>query len=121
LSTWKKNKEKIFKQFADITGTQDEEDKEDEEDDDDKDEDNLSRLTAEQVRLAITVLEDLSIFSKFGEEMLASLKDLNKNIKRDYDDTCKQSIITDFFSKNLSKKQLKRTVFVFHQPRTPNK
>ena len=32
--------------------------------------------------------------------MLASLKDLNKNIKRDYDDTCKQSIIiTDFFQK----------------------
>lgn len=85
--------------IADITGTQDEEDEEDEEDDDDKDEDNLSRPTAEQVRSAITVLEDLSVFSKFGEEMLASLKDLNKNIKRDYDDTCKQSIITDFFQK----------------------
>ncbi|XP_057296214.1 tigger transposable element-derived protein 4-like [Hydractinia symbiolongicarpus] len=86
--------------IADITGTQDEEDEEDEEDDDDKDEDNLSRPTAEQLRSAITVLEDLSVFSEFGEEMLASQKNLNKNIKRDYDDTCKQSIITDFFQKN---------------------
>ena len=70
-----------------------------EKDDDDKDEDNLSKPTAEQVHSAIIVLENLSILSKFGEEMLASLKDLNKNIKRDYDDTCKQSIITDFFQK----------------------
>ena len=78
--------------IAEITGTQDEE----LEDEDDKDED---KLTAKQVRSAIAVLEDLSIFSKFEEEMMASLKDLNLNIKRDYDIACKQKVITDFFSK----------------------
>ena len=77
--------------IAEITGTQDEE----LEDEDDKDED---KLTAKQVRSAIAVLEDLSIFSKFKKEMMASLKDLNLNIKRDYDIACKQKVITDFFS-----------------------
>ena len=82
--------------IAEITGTQDEELEDEDDNEDDKDED---KLTAKQVRSAIAVLEDLSIFSKFEEEMMASLKDLNLNIKRDYDIACKQKVITDFFSK----------------------
>ena len=39
-------------------------------DEDDKDEGKLTRSTAEQVRSTIKVLEDLSIFSKFLEEMM---------------------------------------------------
>ena len=82
--------------IAEITETQDEELEDEDDNEDDKDED---KLTAKQVRSAIAVLEDLSIFSKFEEEMMASLKDLNLNIKRDYDIACKQKVITDFFSK----------------------
>jgi len=52
--------------IAEITGTQDEELEDEDDNEDDKDED---KLTAKQVRLAIAVLEDLSIFSKFEEEI----------------------------------------------------
>ena len=79
--------------------TQDEKLEDEDHNEDDKDEDELARPTAEQVRSAIAVLEDLSIFSKFGEEMMKSLKDLNRSIKRDYDFVCIQKVITDFFSK----------------------
>ncbi|XP_057290295.1 tigger transposable element-derived protein 4-like [Hydractinia symbiolongicarpus] len=84
--------------IAEITGTQDEELEEvDEEDKEEKDK--ITRPTAEQVRTAINVLEDLSIFSHFGEEMIASLRDLNRNIAKDFDMSCEQTVITDFFSK----------------------
>ena len=81
--------------IADITGAEDEE--LDDEDEDDKDEDKVTRPTADQVQSAITVLEDLSLFSKFGEDMIVSLKNLNHNINKDHDFVCKQKLITDFF------------------------
>ena len=43
----------------------------------DKNENKLTRPTVKQVRSTIKVLEDVSIFSKFGEELMASLEDLN--------------------------------------------
>ena len=82
--------------IADITGAEEEESEVD--DEDDKDEDKLTRPTADQVRSAITVLEDLSLFSKFGEDMIVHLKYLNHNINKDRDFNCKQKVITDFFS-----------------------
>ena len=85
--------------IAEVTGTQHEDLEDDEDDREDKEEDKITRPTTEQVRTAITVLEDLSIFSHFGEEMIASLKDLNHNIKKDFDMSCKQAVIIDFFSK----------------------
>ena len=39
------------------------------------------------------------IFFKFGEEIMAFLKDLNRSIKKDCDIACKRNVITDFFSK----------------------
>ena len=39
----------------------------------------------DQVLSAITVLKDLSIFSDFGKEIIASPKSLNESIKKDYD------------------------------------
>ncbi|XP_057305268.1 tigger transposable element-derived protein 4-like [Hydractinia symbiolongicarpus] len=84
--------------IAEITGTQDEE-LEEVDEEDKEEEDKITRPTAEQVRTAINVLEDLSIFSHFGEEMIASLRDLNRNIAKDFDMSCKQTVITDFFSK----------------------
>ena len=45
--------------------------------------------------------------------MMASLKDLNYNIKNDHDISCYEKVITDLFlSKNLIK-QLKCIVFDF--------
>ena len=82
--------------IADITEAEDEEFEVD--DEDDKDEDKLTRPTADQVRSAITVLEVLSSFSKFGEDMIVLLKNLNHNINKDHDFICKQKVITDFFS-----------------------
>ncbi|XP_057307425.1 tigger transposable element-derived protein 6-like [Hydractinia symbiolongicarpus] len=84
--------------ITEITGTQDEE-LEEVDEEDKEEEDKITRPTAEQVRTAINVLEDLSIFSHFGEEMIASLRDLNRNIAKDFDMSCKQTVITDIFSK----------------------
>ncbi|XP_057302680.1 tigger transposable element-derived protein 4-like [Hydractinia symbiolongicarpus] len=70
--------------IAEITGTQYEE-LEEVDEEDKEEEDKITRPTAEQVRTAINVLEDLSIFSHFGEEMIASLRDLNRNIAKDFD------------------------------------
>ena len=36
---------------------------------------------------------------KFGEEIMAFLKDLNRTIKKDCDIACKRNVNTDFFSK----------------------
>ena len=84
--------------IADITGAEDEELEVDDENEDDKDEDKVTRPTADQVQSAITVLEDLCLFSKFGEDMMVCLKNLNHNIHKDHDFICKQKVITDFFS-----------------------
>ena len=52
-------------------------------------------------------IEDLSIFSKVGEEMIAFLKDLNHHIERDYGIACKEKVITDFYlSKELIIKKI---------------
>ena len=57
----------------------------------------ITKPTTEEVLKAVSVLEDFSLFSDFGEAMLASLKDLNYNIKQDIDINSKQTVITDFF------------------------
>ena len=43
--------------------------------------------------------------------MMASLKDLNRNIKKNYDSACKQKVITDFF---LSKKMIMKKTTDMH-------
>ena len=43
--------------------------------------------------------------------MIASLKDLNRNIKKDYDISCKEKVITDFYpSKKLIMKNLLKCI-----------
>ena len=41
------------------------------------------------------MIEDFSVFSEFGMQMIASLKDLKCNTKKNYDIACKQTVITD--------------------------
>ena len=53
----------------------------------------------EDAREALQVLEDFSLFSKFGESMLKSLKELNRSLDREELSQKKQSVITSFFSK----------------------
>ena len=51
-----------------------------------------------EVWRAISVLEDFSPFSNFGEAMMKSLKDLNQIVEKDVLNAQKQTLISDFFS-----------------------
>ena len=45
---------------------------------------------------------------------MASLKDLKRKIKKDYDIACKQKVITDFFlSKKLIRKKFLKCIIEF--------
>ena len=59
----------------------------------------ISRPGIEDTRKALQVLEDFSLFPKFGESMLKSLKELNRSLEREELSHKKQSVITSFFSK----------------------
>ena len=54
----------------------------------------------EDARETLQVLEDFCLFSKFGEPMLKSLKQLNRSFDREEFSRKKQSIITSFFQSN---------------------
>ena len=47
----------------------------------------------------IEILEDFSLYSKFGEAMMMSLKELNFNVEKEYVFNKKQTLISDFFLK----------------------
>lgn len=83
--------------IVEVTGTQ-EENEEDEENNDEEYEDIVTKPTNEEVRKAISVLEDFSLFSNFGEAMMRSLKDLNQTVEKDVLHTRKQTLTSDFFS-----------------------
>ena len=59
----------------------------------------INKPGIEDAREALQVLEDFSLFSKFGESMLKSLKELNRSLDREEISHKKQSVITSFFSK----------------------
>ena len=59
----------------------------------------INKPGIEDAREALQVLEDFSLFSKFGESMLKSLKELNRSLDREELSHKKQSVITSFFSK----------------------
>ena len=56
-----------------------------------------NKLGIEDAREALQVLEDFNLFSKFGESMLKSLKELNRSLDREELSHQKQSVITSFF------------------------
>ena len=59
----------------------------------------INKPGIEDAREALQVLEDFNLFSKFGESMLKSLKELNRSLDREELSHKKQSVITSFFSK----------------------
>lgn len=83
--------------IAEVTGTQ-QQNEAGEENNDEENEDTVTKPTNTEVRRAISVLEDFSLFSNFGEAMMKSLKDLNQIVEKDVLNAQKQTVISDFFS-----------------------
>ena len=52
-----------------------------------------------EVQKATGILEDFSLYSKFGEALMRSLKELNFNVEKEYVFNKKQTLILDFFFK----------------------
>ena len=53
----------------------------------------------EKVQKAIRILEDFSLYSKFGEAMMRSPKEFDSNVEKEYVLNKKQTLISDFFLK----------------------
>ena len=47
---------------------------------------------------AITLLENYSLFIKFGADLMKALEDINRDVDIDSQSNKRQSIITDFFA-----------------------
>ena len=78
--------------IAEVTGTQ-----EDDEGSDNVEGEPIIKPGIEEVQKAIGILEDFSLYSKFGEAMMRSLKELNFNVEKEYVFNKKQALISDFF------------------------
>ena len=110
LSTWKKNKDKIFDAFrqgnlakrvkvdiiAEISG-HDAVDTE-EESDEEEVSDYVTKPSFNDAMDAITLLENYSLFTKFGADLMKALEDINRVVDIDSQSNKRQSIITDFFA-----------------------
>ena len=81
--------------IAEVTGAQ--EDNSDEEESDNVEGEPIIKPEIEEVQKAIGILEDFSLYSKFGKAMMRSLKELNFNVEKEYAFNKKQILISDFF------------------------
>ena len=83
--------------IAEVTGTQ--EDNSDDEESDNVEGKPTIKSGIEEVPKSIGILEDFSLYFKFGEAMMRSLKALNFNVGKEYVFNKKQTLISDFFLK----------------------
>ena len=83
--------------IAEVTGTQ--EDNSDDEESDNVEGEPIIKSGIEEMQKATGILEDFSLYSKFGEVMMRSLKELNFNVEKEYVFNKKQTLISDFFLK----------------------
>ena len=83
--------------IAEVTGTQ--EDNSDDEESDNVEGEPIIKPGIEEVKKAIGILEDFSLYSKFGEAVMRSLMELNFNVEKEYVFNKKQTLISDFFLK----------------------
>ena len=73
----------------------------------------INKPGIEDAREALQVLEDFSLFSKFGESMLKSLKELNRSLDREELSHKKQSVITSFFFQSNRFEFREECIFIF--------
>ena len=83
--------------IAEVTGTQ--EDNSDDEESDNVEGEPIIKPGIEEVQKTIRILEDFSLYFKFGKVMMRSLKELNFNVEKKYVFNKKQTLISDFFLK----------------------
>ena len=83
--------------IAEVTGTQ--EDNSDDKESDNVDCEPIIKPGMEGMQKAIGILEDFSLYSKFKEAMMRSLKKLNFIVEKEYVFNKKQILIADFFLK----------------------
>ena len=83
--------------IAEVTGTQ--EDNSDDKESDNVEGESIIKPGMEGMQKAIGILEDFSLYSKFKEAMMRSLKELNFNVEKEYVFNKKQTLISDFFLK----------------------
>ena len=84
--------------IAEVTGHA--HDANDEEDSDNEEQPTacLTKLSFNDVMNSITILEDYSLFSNFGDDLMKALKEVNRAIDLDRLSNKKQSNIEDFFN-----------------------
>ena len=73
----------------------------------------INKPEIEDAREVLQVLEGFSLFSKFGESMLKSLKELNRSLDREELSSKKQSVITSFIFKEISLSSAKNVFSYF--------
>ena len=59
----------------------------------------INKPGIEVVQKTVGILEDFSLYSKFREAMMTSLKEFNFNVEKEYVFNKKQTLVSDFFLK----------------------
>ena len=83
--------------IAEVTRTQ--QDNSDDEESDNAEAKPIIKPGIEEVKKAIGILEDFSLYSKFEEAMVRSLQELNFNVEKEHVFNKKQTLISDCFLK----------------------
>ena len=83
--------------IAEVTRTQ--QDNSDDEESDNAEGKPIIKPGIEEVKKAIGILEDFSLYSKFEEAMVRSLQELNFNVEKEHVFNKKQTLISDCFLK----------------------
>ena len=83
--------------IAEVTRTQ--EDNSDDEESGNVEGEPIIKPEIEEVQKAIGILEHFSLYYKFGEAVMRSLKELNFSVEKEYVFNKKQTLISDFFLK----------------------
>ena len=84
--------------IAEVTGRAHDADDEEDSDNEEQPTECLTKPSFNDVMNSITILEDYSLFSNFGDDLMKALKEVNRAIDLDRLSNKKQSNIEDFFN-----------------------
>ena len=84
--------------IAEVTGRVHDADDEEDSDNEEQPTECLTKPSFNDVMNSITILEDCSLFSNFGDDLMKALKEVNRAIDLDRLSNKKQSNIEDFFN-----------------------